>query len=238
MMLAKNKLQERVKERTSSSRSVTSIEMEGDNLVVVTEEVDDSIFLDDNQSGESSRQPSSTNNMASNGENNNSNSGQNKESPSLAGDLSSHLHVDDANDNSNSGSTTPSPSPSRDDVVKLKSSLDLKLNVDADGLPIDNTSDVLTTPEISITRSRTSSGSSSLTSGPDSRPPSPITPPEFSEPNSPRRASETDSEGGSGIHNCTFPNNSVSFTNSPGGTMRNVTAKEQVCGVFSVDLGQ
>ena len=237
-MLAKNKLQERVKERTSSSRSVTSIEMEGDNLVVVTEEVDDSIFLDDNQPTESAKQPSSTNNMVASGQNNNSNSGQNNDSSLVSESQSSHLHVDENNENSNSGSTTPSPSPSRDDVVKLKSSLDLKLNVDADGLPIDNTSDVLTTPEISITRSRTSSGSSSLTSGPDSRPPSPITPPELDEPNSPRRVSETDSEAGSGIHNCTFPNNSVSYTNSPGGTLRNVTAKEQVCGVFSVDLGQ
>ncbi len=225
MMLAKNKLQERVKERTSSSRSVTSIEMEGDNLVVVTEEIEDSIFLDDtsvDNGGGGGAATAAEGNVQFEGE-------------VGPGPQNKDLLCDNHSDTGPSTGTSPSHSPNAQ-VSKLKSSLDLKLKLDTDGLPIDNTSDVLTTPEISITRSRTSSGSSSLTSGPDSKPPTPPS----SYPNSPKRLSESSevSEAASdGVHNCRFPDNSVTYSGSPG-SLRKMTARDQVCGVFSVDLGK
>ena len=234
MMLAKNKLQDKVKERTSSSRSVTSIEMEGDNLVVVTEEVEDSIFLDDNPNANGSV-------TVQNNDKGTSGVGvQQKENTeqlqlqSSAAHQDKELLCDNHSDTGASSGTTPSHSPNAH-VTKLKSSLDLKLQLDSDGLPIDNTSDVLTTPEISITRSRTSSGSSSLTSGPDSHPPTPPS----SCPNSPKRQSESEvsEEGSVGVHNCRFPDNSVTYTGSPN-TVRKMAARDQVCGVFSVDLGE
>ena len=232
MMLAKNKLQEKVKERTSSSRSVTSIEMEGDNLVVVTEEVDDSIFLDDNQTPCSSGEIENSDETILQSDSRDNNSEQSQRQPiSQDKDLLCDTH----SDTGASSATTPSHSPNAH-VSKLKSSLDLKLQLDTDGLPIDSTSDVLTTPEISITRSRTSSGSSSLTSGPDSNPPTPPS----SCPDSPKFLSESEvSEVGSeGVHNCRFPDNSVTFSESPSNSSRKMTARDQVCGVFSVDLGE
>ena len=228
IMLAKNKLKEKVKERTSSSRSVTSIEMEGDNLVVVTEEVDDSIFLDDNQAASNS--VSLRNNSKTSSDN------KSEQFEALSTTQDKDLLCDTHSDTGASSNTTPSHSPNAH-VSKLKSSLDLKLQLDTDGLPIDSTSDVLTTPEISITRSRTSSGSSSLTSGPDSNPPTPPS----SCPDSPKLQSENEvSEGGSdGVHNCRFPENSVTFSESPNvSSSRKMTARDQVCGVFSVDLGK
>ena len=232
MMLAKNKLQEKVKERTSSSRSVTSIEMEGDNLVVVTEEVDDSIFLDDNQTPCSSGEIENSDETILQSDSRDNNSEQSQRQPiSQDKDLLCDTH----SDTGASSATTPSHSPNAH-VSKLKSSLDLKLQLDTDGLPIDSTSDVLTTPEISITRSRTSSGSSSLTSGPDSNPPTPPS----SCPDSPKFLSESEvSEVGSeGVHNCRFPDNSVTFSESPSNSSRKMTTRDQVCGVFSVDLGE
>ncbi len=232
MMLAKNKLEERVKERTSSSRSVTSIEMEGDNLVVVTEEIEDSIFLDDNQTEDSKGVGESSDACV---ENDAKRSGERSQLLSSAPVVSQDKDLLGDSDTGASSGTTPSHSPNAH-VSKLKSSLELKLQLDADGLPIDNTSDVLTTPEISITRSRTSSGSSSLTSGPDSKPPTPLS----SCTGSPHKLSESDAlsdAGSEGVHNCSFPNNSVTYSASPG-TLRKMAARDQVCGVFSVDLGE
>jgi hypothetical protein len=138
----------------------------------------------------------------------------------------------------------------RTNLGKLKDSLDLKLNLDLPHLP---------TPNISITdishRSRSgscSSYTSSSTSGPDSMPPSPVTPPFYPtgtphSPFSPFSDSEPISnqqysspEVSSVYNNMMFPENSVNFDAvcTPGGTPANGrSAKDQLCGVFSVDLG-
>ena len=267
-------IKESERRRTSSSRSVTSIEMEGDNLVVVTEETgDDSIFMEDDIQAMNGDVDKSLDSMEEQ---------YNDDSLSEEGGL---LQVGAAeNISMSSESTQSSPCIQRyqqmanelirntqaqgrisdqlsggdyiveekTDLGKLKESLDLKLNLNPPRS---------LTPNISITdssrRSRsgsTSSCSSTPTSGPDSLPPSPITPPfyptgtpQLGSPFSPFSDSEPisnqqfSSPEGCGVYNnMTFPENSVNFDAicSPGGTPANGrSAKDQLCGVFSVDLG-
>ena len=130
-------------------------------------------------------------------------------------------------------------------VERLKESLDLKLNLHRAGNEVAPQQKVKT-PDISITRSRTISNSSSstATSGPDSTPPSPLTPPHYpsyasgpESPASPSSIGQRSESSCSITYNMTFPENSVTYAQSPGGTVHK-SAKEQVCGVFSVDLGK
>ena len=257
MMLQKNRVQEIKKERNSSNRSVTSIEMEGDNLVVVTEELeDDSIFDDEDEEGDGdhcdadgtqrvsrSHKDSGVGTLTSR-DTDYTTSTSSSEYPSPT---SEHYHRILGELQQKSGSSTPGntelpstatasaltesalQSHTKAQVEKLKESLNLQLDLTA------NAPDTRLTPDISITGSPGSMGSGS-TSGPDSRPPTPITPPD-SLPGSPRSSGRGSPGSESGAENMTFPNNCVNYnkTRTNGGTKK--TAKEQVCGVFSVDLG-
>ena len=247
------------KQRNGSNRSVTSIEMEGDNLVVVTEEVaadDDTAFLDDNEE------------VMNNGvmENGVVNGGGDDMRPSP-----SHVVGGDADDDTSpecmslsSDSTYPSPTGdhyhkmleelsgqkcgpgARDpDMDKLKDMLDLKLDLQE------------THPDLEMDLDRSSnrdgSSRSTSTSGPDSSPPTPITPPSLPDtPGSHGRLYFSSGDNGNDAeadapsphsptasnvtYNMQFPENSVTYNESP--SSRHRSAKEQVCGVFSVDLGQ
>ncbi len=360
MLLHRTRLQERVKERTSSSRSVTSIEMDGDNLVVVTEEVDDNAFADDDLSLEgatgtelvtdSQHHTSSENGVDSrvgDGDmsldgatrpcelvteslhHTSSENGGGVDSGVGYGDMpldgamgacesvtESRHHTSSENGggvdsgvgdgelediSASSDSTYPSPTGDKYhkmlaelqadmkqnekeeqrrmkeleaaadvevcqisqaasesvtqamelngvsdhhtdthskpiNVEKLKESLNLKLTIGEVADP------PMLTPDISITGSPGGmSSSSGSTSGPDSRPPSPITPPPFmgSMPHTPNQLTTDPSyESLVGAMNMQFPNNCVSYgrPNTPGSEKK--SAKEQICGVFSVDIGK
>ena len=252
LMLHKNRVQEIKKERNSSSRSVTSIEMDGDNLVVVTEEIDeDSIFEDEDEidgsnsiSVSRSYKDSGVGTLTSRDTDYTSTSSSEYPSPTsehyhkILGELQQTVEEDYKPSAGSISEPSRGPTPSRADVCKLKESLSLQLDLTA------------TAPDITITpeapRSHDSpcsiSTCSSSTSGPDSRVPSPITPPDspMESPRSARLESPgyaTSESGNDGHMNLTFPENSLSFgrRGSSGGMKK--TAKEQLCGVFSVDLG-
>ena len=273
------------RKRTSSSLSVTSIEMEGDNLVVVTEETDDdTIFLEDEDINRNKNMETTDGiNQQVNGDIHNDDDLMNNprvdqtqhegkddiEVNGLSSDStqSSHsfqdyehmLHELVRNSDTPSISTNPLDASElipddKTNVNKLKESLDLKLNLNSLNSPM---------PDISITDSSKrvrslsgSSGSSTTTSGPDSCPPSPITPPLYpamsphsADPYSLTSESEPNSSGHQYsspeslpiYNNMTFPENSVNFDGvcSPGGTPASgQAARDQICGVFSVDLGK
>lgn len=228
------------KPRTSSNRSVTSIEMEGDNLVVVTEEIDDSTFLEENEmeaknSSSSSisggdgppmkvtKQPSDA--CAVNGDDTSAESlslSSDSTYPSPTGEHYHHMLEELSGERCGPGARDP-------DMDKLKDTLQLDLAGDTSPTHcMDSCDDDSSACSIS-------SGSSVTTSGPDTSPPTPLTPP------SPPPLDTTppySTDGGSPTvtYNMTFPDNSVSYDQSPCSGHR--TAKEQVCGVFSVDLGE
>ena len=201
------------KQRTSSNRSVTSIEMEGDNLVVVTEEIDDDTAFLDNEDGSSA--PA----LELNGKHNDDTS---PESMSLSSDSTypsptgDHYHKmleELSGQKCGPGARDP-------DMDKLKDMLELKLDLQE------------TQPDLSST-------GSTPTSGPDSSPPTPVTPPSPPDDDSPLSPSSPTTV----TYNMQFPNNSVTYNGGDGdmmggGAQRNRTAKEQCCGVFSVDLGK
>ena len=95
-----------------------------------------------------------------------------------------------------------------------------------------STSDPINTPDIAVSRLSSSSGS---TSGPDSTPPSPYSESPPSPLYSPRFNQDSPSSSDSLSHNLQFPENALS---KPKIDKEKKTAKEQVCGVFSVDLGK
>ena len=92
--------------------------------------------------------------------------------------------------------------------------------------------DPINTPDIAVSRLSSSSGS---TSGPDSTPPSPYSDSPPSPLYSPRFNHDSPSSSDSLSHNLQFPENALS---KPQTDKEKKTAKEQVCGVFSVDLGR
>ena len=95
------------------------------------------------------------------------------------------------------------------------------------------TSDPINTPDIAVSRLSSSSGS---TSGPDSTPPSPYSESPPSPLYSPRfNSQDSPSSSDSLSHNLQFPENALT---KPKLDKEKKTAKEQVCGVFSVDLGK
>ncbi|XP_052760917.1 TBC1 domain family member 16-like [Mya arenaria] len=203
------------KQSTSSNKSV-SIEMDGDNICITTEDLVDEVLEDNNcDTGgncESNHCSHSENEM--NNKNNN---------PELR---QSMCNGDDTNmPKSDSISPHSSSVPPHPQSLKLSA-------INTTAVP-----NYLTTPDISVTRERNPSGSSTTTSGPDSEPPSPYSssPEQGSGPWEPDIHLETPSSPESLSCNLQFPENSVGGK-SKGSEKK--TAKEQVCGVFSVDLGQ
>ena len=226
--------------RNSSSRSV-SIEMDGDNLVIVTEELEDSTFADDEQT------PPKTSEIV---ESTSVSSDSTYPSPSSEHYLNmlknDHKEEETQNQEScpNSNGSVHDSSQCTEDsqtrnnlhhssnMEKLRSGLDLKLDLSNPGNHGNNI--ILTTPDISITHDSSGSSCSTPTSGPDSRPPTPFTPPDspggsVSSPTSRRDgeflyAEEPDSPS----YNMSFPHNSISYssTSSPGFLKK--SARDQV----------
>ncbi|KAL5019137.1 hypothetical protein ScPMuIL_004859 [Solemya velum] len=242
-MLNRNKLHAKVRERTDSNKSV-SIEMEGDNLIVVTEELEDEVIVDQEQlikdrntnKNESKFDSSSSNSIDFEAGSLSSDSTH----PSPTGDHYNAMVMDLQNDLKPSVNCGPVESATnvmaneQTNKQAPKPPHDLGLNLTGQK---QNQNDSLTTPDISVTRWRTlssSSTSSSTTSGPDSSPPSPCS----SVPNSPLWAtaeSPSSCESVSISHNLTFPHNTVTYSSVK---RERKSPRDQVCGVFSVDLGQ
>ena len=262
---------DRIKERMSSgsTKSVASIEMDGDKLVIVTEEMgNDSAFVengisnvcgdakDDDVDGiTSSKSIGEVSEMAdkcSAKEQSPLEEGSSESSfPSPGGGKYREMLAElqeQTQDKLRDGMEKNILGKTKNfDIDKLKDSLDLKLDLTNSHSATSN-GDTFTmeTPDIQIDPGAMDSDdnivehddddSSSTTSGPDSAPPSPITPIEY-DSNTPGTPSS--SMSGSATHNLMFPDNSVSYSNSPGFgiDVSNKSAKDQVCGVFSVDLG-
>ncbi|XP_076461317.1 uncharacterized protein LOC143293874 [Babylonia areolata] len=120
------------------------------------------------------------------------------------------------------------------------------------------------TPDIAVTRPRSASSSTTTTSGPDSPPLTPVTSDaeeweaacqgvgewsghyslqqqdgdearQDSQHSSALESPDSTTSSASVTHNMTFPENSMSFNQ---GKRERRSARDQVCGVFSVDLGQ
>lgn len=208
------------KQRNSSSKSV-SIEMDGDNLCITTEELDDDV-LNDTQSESSDKH---TDKLMENNVNNGDADGKEVNDGSDSG----------ADTKSNDTYFTISPqSLTNQSVPAHPDSLNLSaINSTAVSPTVDN--NIINTPDIFVgRRHRSSSSSSTTTSGPDSDPPSPYSSSPSSLQHEPVIYLDTPSSPESFSQNLQFPENSV-------GTKKDrdkKSAKEQVCGVFSVDLGK
>ncbi|XP_041364865.1 TBC1 domain family member 16-like isoform X2 [Gigantopelta aegis] len=245
-MLNRNKLHMRARERTDSNKSV-SIEMEGERLVVVTEEMDggpsDRQQLDivdkNTYTNESKFDTSSSPESGSVSSDSTNPSPSESSGQTIISELREELlrKHDLLFQNEPHSKPYPIPSPcGGSGGLTVPSDLDLGcLTVPPPNTPI-------LTPDISVTRVRNTSSSSTTTSGPDSQPPSPYTSDAESAPSSPSKdavspeSPSVSSNGSAGFsHNMTFPNNSLSHGSSK---KEKKSAKEQLCGVFSVDLGQ
>ncbi|XP_021367695.1 uncharacterized protein LOC110459663, partial [Mizuhopecten yessoensis] len=223
VMLNRNKLRAApTRDRIDSNKSV-SIEMNGDNLVVVTEEVDSEEKYDFQDCNINKNHNKFDSSSSTDVEQNSLSSDSSHPSPSgrryhnmleeLREDIHTNGHVDQE----------PLTSCQRSNVPT-----DLQL-VQTSSTENHHHGANLPRPDISVTRYRLSSSSSSSTSGPDSGPPSPslVSSPDWDQP------SDTPSSCESGAHNLTFPNNSLGVVGARG---EHKSAKDQVCGVFSVDL--
>ena len=270
------------KKRTSSGRSITSIEMEGDSLVIVTEEIEDSAFaeeenigkkevsdfhtqqtpVDSKEScnvGQRELESSSDSSCADHSEQHYQHmlsklTAKQREELKVAIEqdrqIKQELEVaQDSSSSKNESSQAESNSNvtnSKARVDKLKGSLELKLNV----LTVEN-GQQRKSPIISITPSparSTGTSCSTPTSGPDSCPPSPVTPPEYL--GSPQSMSsegpgsnlqDKETPEGMGVrYNFSFPHNAIIMgSGSPGNSPKSPkSAQDQLCGVFSVDLGE
>lgn len=245
-MLKRNKLHSKARERLESNKSV-SIEMDGDNLVVVTEEIDkpqavnmDKYITEKNLNKNESKFDTSSSSQSTDAEGVSLSSDSTHPSPSGA-----HYSrmIDDIRESvsaQDNGSSTCDSSDTMTEVTakptartSVPKDLNLNTNAGSDGY---YSVPSLTTPDISVTRCRQSSSSSSITSGPDSEPPSD----DGSPPLSPTWNKSLDSPSSDGsapvTHNLTFPHNAVSYSTS--GSQERKSAKDQMCGVFSVDLGK
>ena len=262
-LLNKNKLRSKTKERTDSGRSV-SIELDGDSIRVVTEELDDEVLVDNknlsveehNLNKDEKKFDSSS--LSTDSEVTSISSDSTNPSPSgkhynkMINEIRGRY---DGNYNGDSEQTRTSESPvitsqpssetASDTNVKTEgttsssaknhpTTLDLISAINTNAINCCNT-DELTTPDISISRLSSSSGSSTTTSGPDSCPPSPYSTSPPSPIWSPGFSRDSPSSSESMSHNLQFPENSLS---QPKSDREKKTAKEQVCGVFSVDLGR
>lgn len=262
MLIQRNKLQncsaQQLREQESrkcsgsSSRSVASVEMDGDNLVVVTEEIDDDTFEQPSQSNCAETDVAVTGTQNTDGVVHAVND--------VNGDMLSARSTSPSSDSSNpsptgqhyqkminciKGERSEEACCCKPDVNRLKESLDLRLNLEKGSEMERKISDHnFNLPE----HSRTHSSSSSATSGPDSGPPSPMTPTGGCASPSGDSCSSSVSLSLMGnqvgrrdltIHNISFPDESLALSNTPSpGRLSPVSIIDQVCGVFSVDLGK
>jgi len=196
----------------SSSKSVASVEMDGDNLVIVTEEtVADDAFMD---------------------------STENCTDESAGGSLLTEQYRETLDKLTAAASKSVG-----DDMQRLRQSLDLQLNLSQGNNLVEKVADF--DFEILNTHVDNQRKSSSSTSGPDSTPPSPSDIPDVPNLSSPEVYNETfgnsqQCDSDFVKHYMSFPENSVDFTAEKPVIDSDVTfrtAVEQVCGVFSVDLG-
>ena len=219
-----NKQRQTSKQRLSSGHSVASVEMDGDHLTVVTENATDSAFVNADDDAQVTAGVSTKTTPSDVVESDSTGTSSDSTYPSPTGDHYNRMLEDLVTANSKAASestVSASSAANRTSVERLKDSLDLKLlsiNVVDKGSPPGGHSH------------SGASSSSGSTSGPDSRPPSPITPPPY------RSVTELGGRSPQCIQNMSFPESSVTYGDSFDG-MVHKTAREQVCGVFSVDLG-
>jgi hypothetical protein len=229
------------KERTSSNRSVTSIEMEGDNLVIVTEEMDDDAFVDDGSKHSDPKSDPSSEQISLSSESSHT-------SPTETGEHYQHklnelqngIHLG-TGDTGKTSSTSDS-----DTYTSLTASVPQSLPCMNGGdrsnlkLSLENSTEKLTdlnTPDIQVTNIPDSpTDSTGSTSGPDSDPSSPFTPNGSDSPKSFSFSTEIESPGLA--YNSQFPENSVSYLGNKSPLDMKQSPREQICGVFTVDLGK
>lgn len=195
----------------SSNKSVASVEMDGDNLVIVTEEIlNDEAFLDPTE-----------------------NCAVESVLPEQYRETMDKL-------------TAAASKAVGDDMQRLRHSLDLQLNLTHDNDLVEKVSDFdfeITGTSLNARIEETRNSSS--TSGPDSVPPSPSEIPDVPNLSSPEASNDTfgvtQQHDADFVKHClSFPENAVDYTAEKPSSDSNVTfrsAAEQVCGVFSVDLG-
>jgi hypothetical protein len=206
----------------SSNKSVASVEMDGDNLVVVTEEVfDDETFRDVQQMEDGS------------------------ESVPLCSPKDQLRQTLDKIAAAASKSTAVVNASCAN---RLRESLDLRLNLNSGS---DDIEEKVSDFDFEIPMSNKPvddlrKSSSSSTSGPDSTPPSPVMCPsnDYSGRGGVWSPSDitvqADDHSFDARHHMTFPENAVNYQSSPTESFEetsNSKGTEQVCGVFSVDLG-
>lgn len=254
-LLNRNKLHAKARERLDSNKSV-SIEMDGDNLVITTEEIEKTVdtaskdrFLEDrniNKNESKFDTSSSSNSQSTDADGISFSSDSTQPSPSNAHynrmltELKEGLNPADS-DKCDSSTCYDSSDTAVGSVIdnhhsRVNVPTDLKLNSSTTTADNNTQNCSLTTPDISVTRYRLTSSSSGSTSGPDSEPPSPCS----SIPNSPlwgdnQLDSPSSSDSTQVSHNLTFPHNTVSYSS---GKKEKKSVKDQICGVFSVDLGK
>ncbi|XP_059157121.1 TBC1 domain family member 16-like isoform X2 [Physella acuta] len=220
-MLNRNKLHAKIKDGGDTTVKAVSIELQGDKLVVVTEQEEErckNITENNINRNESKFDTSSSTDIDTQSLSSDSNS------PSNLGLGAAHTVLDGIN--SSDGLPVPPTGISR---------TCLELELAASIGPPPNTPAI--TPDINITKSRSrSSSSSSTTSGPDSCPVTPCTSDGDSAPNSPGQEWPESPGSSVGYHNLTFPENAMTTSAASPGQKR--SARDQLCGVFSVDLGQ
>ncbi|XP_064620976.1 TBC1 domain family member 16-like [Lineus longissimus] len=243
-LVKKNKQIEAVKEkeRTSSSRSVTSIEMEGDNLVIVTEEMDDDAFVDDGSkhSDPKSDPPSEQASMSSESSHT-SPCGTVEHYQHKLKELQNGMTHLGTGDTETKTSSTSDSDTYTSNSASLPQSLPNKNGGNRSNLTLnlDNSTEKLSslTPDIQVTNIPDSpTDSTGSTSGPDSDPPSPFTPEGSDSPKSFSFSTEIESPGLT--YNNQFPENSVSYLGNRSPLDAKQSPREQICGVFTVDLGQ
>ncbi|KAK0053142.1 TBC1 domain family member 16 [Biomphalaria pfeifferi] len=231
-MLNRNKLHAKVKE---TSELTVSIEIQGDKLVVVTEQqdgasctspgsiTDNNINRDDSKFETSSSQSTDADTQSLSSDSNN-------HSPSS--NVLSHVGVED-------GLQCLPEQLSQSGLCRAF----LDLQIPPSSGPPPNTPAI--TPDIHVIKSRSlsTSSSSTTTSGPDSAPNTPCSSVDDSASISPGQEwsgdqPESPNSGSSvGYHNLTFPENAMTTSTSSNHREKR-SAREQLCGVFSVDLGQ
>lgn len=265
-LLQRNKLEDKVRERKSSKCSV-SIEMEGDKLVVVTQELegqaetkteDTDVNINPDSLREDTASLQSTDldcPSVSSDSTDPSPTGEHYQAI-LGGLKATAIHPakltaqdteanmsspDQGTSKPDQGEATPvTGSSSQSSSSKATPKATPNLSLDLKNTTAPSSSGCTPTPDISVTRYRMSSSSSTTTSGPDSSPPSPFSSPEHSTGNSPmflcpETPSECSSQSADVSHNLTFPDNSISYSKDRG---ERRTARDQVCGVFSVNLSK
>lgn len=261
-LLNKHKLHSKPKERTDSGRSV-SIELEGDNIIVTTEELEDDVIVDTkhktiedkNLNKDESKFDSSS--ISTDNEITSISSDSTNPSPSgkhynrMINEIRGRFDHDgngqseqtngsgdSFNINSVTSSETTTDSNLKTEGTTSNCAKNHPKTLDLTTVNTNSinccTADSVTTPDISVTRLSSSSGSSTTTSGPDSSPPSPYSTSPPSPIWSPGFQPDSPSSSDSMSHNLQFPENALS---RPKSEREKKSAKEQVCGVFSVDLG-